>query len=217
MNPDYYHQVFKNIINNSKFLIDKNIYKFLVKLFYFIFLKTDESFKKYELKELNKKIRYINNFIKNEGEKLNDKYENKNLINVIKFVKTQNSIYTGEIIENLLIITFSFAFKTEKENTFGKYIYNNIGILKNSKNYDLAKWFIKEKIIDKLPNIRELLKNDILERHNFLNKIQEEAIFDLLFYIYIEKTYLKIIQRKKCFNYINRNNYKEKANEIQIK
>ena len=50
-----------------------------------------------------------------------------------------------------------------------------------------------------------------------MNKIQEEAIFDLLFYIYIEKTYLKIIQRKKCFNYINRNNYKEKANEIQIK
>jgi len=43
----------------------------------------------------------------------------------------QNKKYAGEIFENILIMVFSIAFKTEKKNNFGKYIYNNIGKLKH--------------------------------------------------------------------------------------
>ena len=185
-NKKYYYNLHKNIINDSKLLIDRNIYKLLFKLFYHIFLKSDESFPEDKLQKINEIIRKLNiNCIKKEKEKLailTKEYSNNNFINIIKFVKHQNCLYAGEIIENILIIIFSFAFKTGKENSFGKYIYNNISKLKDKKNYDIVNWFIREKIFDKISNLKELLKNDIFER-NFKTKIQEEPIFDLLFYI----------------------------------
>ena len=193
---------FNQIINNAKLLIDRNIYKVLFNLFYYFFLKTNKSSENKELKNL---IEYINDKykIKNE-EKINHKYENKNLINIVKFVKTQNNLYAGEIIENILIIVFSFACQTEKENSFGKFIYNNIGKLKKAKNNDLEKWFIKEKLNDKISNIRELLKNDLLERDQFTNKIQEEPLYDLLNEIYSQKYKRKITNKRKIKNFANR-------------
>ena len=78
-------QIFKQIVNNAKLLIDRNIYKFLFSLFYFIILKTNNRM----LKEtLNGIINHINSrYIQKQNEKLNDRYQNKNLINILKFVK----------------------------------------------------------------------------------------------------------------------------------
>ena len=181
-------QIYNQTINNAKLLIDRNIYKFLFKLFYYIFLKSDKSFRNHGLKEINRIIDYINHkYIIEKDRKINDKYENKNLLNILKFVKTQNHLYAGEIIENILIIIFSFAFKTKKENIIEKYIYNNLKKLKSIKDDELVEWFIKGKINDKIINIRKLLRNDYLKIYNFLNTIQEEPLIDLLYEIYSEK------------------------------
>ena len=182
-----YETIHNQIINNSKLLIDRNIYKFLFKLLYNIFIK-DDKFRNDKLAELNRMIAYINStFIKENNSKINDKYTNKNLLNILKFVKTQNYLYAGEIIENILIIIFSFAFKTKKENIIEKYIYNNLKKLKSIKDDELVEWFIKGKINDKIINIRKLLRNDYLKIYNFLNTIQEEPLIDLLYEIYSEK------------------------------
>ena len=195
-------QIFKQIVNNAKLLIDRNIYKFLFSLFYFIILKTNNRM----LKEtLNGIINHINSrYIQKQNEKLNDRYQNKNLINILKFVKSQNSLYAGEIIENILIIIFSLAFKTEKENSFGKFLYNNIEKLKKTKNDVIAKWFIKGRLNDKVSKIKELLKSDTLERDEFIDDIKEEPLYDLLKEIYQEDIIRKKISKRKIMNYINK-------------
>ena len=120
-NQEYY----KSIINNARLMIDRNIHKFLFELLYYIFIKTDENDKNVE--KLKIKIKIINKkYIKGKDEYLNMKYENRNLNNIIKFVKNQNSMYAGEIIENILIIIFSFTFETSRDKTFEKYIYNDL-------------------------------------------------------------------------------------------
>ena len=202
---DFKCQIIHNqIINNAKLLIDRTIYNFLFILFYYLFINIDESFRKKKLVKLKNTIEKINKNIKKQEEKINEKYDNKNLINIIKFVKTQNCVYASEIIENILIIIFSFAFKTKKENTFGKYIYNDIGKFK--KNYgDIYKWFIKNKLNNKISNIKNLLENDLLERDQFTNKIQEEPLFDLLNRAYLEKIERKKnIHKRKTLNFVNR-------------
>ena len=133
-------EIFKTLINNVKNLIDRNIYKFLFTLLYYIIIikekepiEEDNSKKRYKTNEKDKDILYFKNldnkikeindkYIKIENEKLNEDYTSENLINIEKFVKTQNNIYAGEILENILIIIFSFGFKTKRDNTFGKYI-----------------------------------------------------------------------------------------------
>ena len=110
------------IFNNSKLLIDRNIYRFLFELLRSIFIKDNkqEIIKKkieFTIKKIN------NNWIQNKEDYIDLVYSKKNLINIVKFVKQQNYLYAGEIIENILIIIFSFAFKTGKENIFGKYLY----------------------------------------------------------------------------------------------
>ena len=85
--------IFKNLVNNIKSLIDRNIYKFLFTLLYYIIRddkkkldkeesnqleknKADKSFlNKTAFIEFDKKIEYINDkYIKNEKEKLNKDY-----------------------------------------------------------------------------------------------------------------------------------------------
>ena len=221
MDADDDTKLFINIINNVKILIDRNIYKFLFELLYYIFIiedkqnsnnskskakrknKTKQSQNEVNFENLDEKIKEINNkYIKEEKEKINKEYNSNNLINILKFVKTQNNIYASEIIENILIIIFSFGFKTKRENTFGKYIYNNINALKDKEKFILADWIISNKIKTIL-NMRKILENDIVEREQMKCKIQEEPLFDFLAEIYMEKVFRKKIHKKKIMNYIN--------------
>ena len=198
----------KTNIINAKAFIDPNIHKFLFHLLYNIIFEVNEfnNLLKEEKNNIDYWIKVINNkYIKDESEKISKKLEKKNIINIIKFVKKQNSRYAGEILENILIIIFSFGFETEKENTFGKYIYNNFITLKNPKKNEMTKWFIKVKF-NKNINIEEALKNDIYDEEVFKykDKIQDKPLFILLFLIYQEKYLTKKNYNKKFMYYLYR-------------
>ena len=157
----------KFIFDDLKSLLDTEYYKFLLILLKNIFLKPNNKTTKSldSSTKLREYIEIINEkfFDDNENSKLSTEYSLKNLKNILNFVKTQNRLYASEIVENLLIIIFSFAFKTRKENTFGKYIYNNIQRLREKKNDEFSKWFIPDKFNVEFHNendIRNLLNND---------------------------------------------------------
>ena len=200
-----YNEIFKNIINNAKKLIDRNIYKFLFILLYSIFINNENSTQSSAFKNLDEKIKEINDkYIQKENSKINKNYEKQNLINFVNFVKTQNNIYSSEILENIFIIIFSFAFKTKKENTFGKYIYNNIHEFKGQNRHVIDEWLIKSKINTNL-NIKDLLENeyDLLGRDTINNLIHQEPLFHFLHEVYMKKHYKNIILKKKFISYIN--------------
>ena len=122
-------------------LIDIKIYKFLFLLMKTIFLKNDYKVIENQniLNILDDYIKMINNnIIKDKNRQISKEYTKQNLLNIFKFVKTQNRLYAAEILENILMYIFSLVFKTEKENTLGKYIYSNLKKIKDSKNFDLA-------------------------------------------------------------------------------
>jgi len=198
----------RNIFRDTKFLIDQNIYKFLLTLMKAIFIEDNKISKNI----LNNFIQKVNKEIIGETkiqEHLSLKYTFKNFTNILNFVKTQNSILYSEIVENLLIIVFSMAFKTEKENIFGRYIYSNLEQLKKNENYIFNEWFnpkkFKSKILDGIKDsnksyIQILLKNDIpLEEINEsgTNKIQENIVL---------YSFLKEIQNGKFYGQMRKEN-----------
>ena len=120
----------KTIFNESALLLDKNIYKFLFQLLSKIFLQSGSYLSdKYNIcnhiQIINEKI------IKKEENYINIDYSIENFKNIINFVKNQNRVYAGEIIEGLLIIIFSYAYK-ERKISFEKYIYNNLSTIRNT-------------------------------------------------------------------------------------
>ena len=55
----------------------------------------------------------------------------------MKFTKSQNYLFAGEIIENIIIRVLSFAFKIKSSEFFGKYLYNNLKYIRTEKlNFD---------------------------------------------------------------------------------
>ena len=86
----------KNRINilfiNSKLLIDRNIYKFLFKLLYCIFIKSNKQEKiKNKLQDPIKKIN--RDLIRTHDNFITCEYSTNNLINIVKFVRQQNNLY----------------------------------------------------------------------------------------------------------------------------
>ena len=178
--------------DNAKLLINKNLHLFLFTLIKYIILSKDNSSKNFKLKTLLKKlIKLVNEkiIVKKENE-ISFEYSKENFNNILNFVKTQNKQQAGEIIENILIIVFSYGFKIKKQNTFGKYLYNNIDILRDEKKInDFTVWFKKEKFRqDELKNIETLLEQDISIQQKDKTQIQKEKIiYNLLSEIYNEK------------------------------
>ena len=172
------------IIESSKKLINPNVYKFLFYLFKHIFLnqrKTKSAFNAIEkldswVKIINEKIISIKkNFISTN-------YSLNNLKNIIKFVKKQNKLFAADIIENILIILFSLGFKTNKENTFAKYLYNNLDRIKKPENTDLAEWFDNTKFKpEELKDFKKLLNEgpyiENIEKNISLSKVQKHNVF----------------------------------------
>ena len=175
-------------LENTKILINKKIHIFLYSLIKEIFLSTSSNKNKNKLEKI---IDIINKKILKEKNYLSLKYTKENLKNILLFIKTQNSLYAGEIFENLLIIVFSQAFETRKENTFGKYLYNNMHKIRNPSNMDFSEWFKKDNFKpDELRNIKKLLENDIYfdDQFTFKNNIQNNTvIYDILLEINKEK------------------------------
>ena len=214
--------IFQQILENSKSHIDKSLYTYLFMLVKYIFfgnkgIKNKEMEKKIiiKLKNMtesinNSLIKIKTNFIKYEP--VIDAYSIHNFNNIINFIKMQNSMFAGDIIEAILIMIFSFAFETDKTNEFGKYIYVNISKLRDTTYHDLSDWFKKgEKIFlpNELRNFRALLLNDVylgdLENKNKMNEDDETILKELI--TTITKYKFNFITynegKSKTFEYIN--------------
>lgn len=92
-------------------------------------------------------------------------------------------ILAGDILEGILITVFSLAFKTEKENAFGEYLYEDINgkyKLEESEK-DLVQWFIKDEFRPKeLQNLENLLKNDTSSiLYSILNEIFKAKLINV--------------------------------------
>ena len=216
---------FNAIIKNAKLLVNPNIYKFLFKLLYAIFFKVDENSNGVE--RLKKEIDKINQYwIIIEHRKISLEYNSDNLRNIIEFVTSQNVIYGGNILENILILIFSFIFEIKKENTFGKYLYDDIQVLKDENNDDFTKWMVKDdNTTSKRPifkeDLGELLRNDIMDKQNKSNylrsEIEQNPLYDFLSIIFSQK-FKNHNFSKKFLNYLNKGifNYDEKLSQRKI-
>ena len=205
------------IFGDLKQIIDIKYYKFLFILMKSIFLKQNNL----TINSMQASSK-LDNWIKTINQKFNKKieiskkYSLNNLINILNFVKIQNKLYAAEILENILIIIFSFAFETKIENTFGKYIFNNLQKLKDVKNTDFADWFDPKKFnqeqfkeINSKESIKDLLKNDIIMEYKFKGKLsnfqKDNILYNFLIKLYEEKySNIKFKSKQKFLNYINR-------------
>ena len=222
--PDCIRERF--IFDEIKTIIDTKIYKFLFILMKNIFLKNEYSTtKSMEASEnLNIWINEINEKLLKNKNTISNEYTKENLINILKFVKTQNKIFAAEILENILIIIFSYAFQTHKENTFGKYIFNNMQRLKDKKNEDFANWFIPEKFnqdqfddIKNINSIKQLLENDIyITDDNYLTEFQKRnTLYYFLLELHKEKySNKKYKTQKKILSYMNGERIDDYVEEI---
>ena len=225
-----------DICKNFKSHINKTIYKYLLILMKYIFLEK-EIFKNQKdidkiidkLKAFTEKIneniiKEKENFIKIEPE--NEIYTYKNLMNILKFVKKQNLMFAGDILEGILIIIFSYSIKTSQEDEFGKYVFSNFSKLrekgeKENQNIDLIKWFggAKEKFKPKeIKDIKELLINDSYKKDN--SKLEEKKPVLIRFLFEITKTKLNFIlantKNSESTRYINRDFFNMINMEIKL-
>ena len=221
-------EIIKGIINNSEKIINKHIHLFLFNLFKYIFIKKKIK-SKFE-KFFDDNIRNINKrMIKEENKFISKEYNLNNIRNIMDFVKSQNAIYGGDIIESILIYVISLGFKVDKDVTFGEYIFNNFYKLKDPTNYDIVNMIKTDIFIpDELHDIKKLLKIDdsIDDKSNMIiNKDKGNSVlYNLL--IEIHKTKYKFLWEKKYKNktinyihgdFLNFNNYEKLYNLIKNK
>ena len=115
-----------------KAIINKEIYLFLFSLLKSIFIFDSENRKK-----KIEKIDTISNKIKDIYKiELKREYSKKNFQNIIQFVKNQNLIYAGEILENIVLSIFTSVMSIPQNETINNYIYNNLLNIYSIKNKD---------------------------------------------------------------------------------
>ena len=168
------HSYFKE----TKELINPNMHMFLYVLMkYIIFGK--ENIKDKTRDKLEKFVEVINknyntNFeISFDSSKFNCKIEN--LKKVITLIKKQSFAFVSEIIENVLIRLLSFTFFTKKSKFFGKFIYNDLKLLRE-KNSKFNKWMDKS-LLKYLFNFINFYLKDILE-YDFAMYYKKENVKD---------------------------------------
>ena len=201
---------FKTIIRNSLH-INSSFFIILYLLFREIFFSDLDDKNK---STLYKYIYYINEkIIKNKGKSISEDYSIKNFDTIINFVKSQNRVFAGEILEELLIIVFGEAFKVGQDCTLNKFIFNNLSKIRNMSTNDFTEWIQEYKFVpQELRNISKLLsmeKQDSFSYNynycSFLKLVKESPFLHLLFYINKEK-YRHIYsenKNNKTMNYIN--------------
>ena len=198
---DYY----KKRLRDSSCLINKELYLYFFILMKFIFLKPDRAQKEKKIQNnLEKLTNQINEkIIINPENYIYIEYSKKNFMNILNFIKTQNKVYAGEILEGILIIIFSLVIITDKDNCFGKYIYNNLLKLKDINNTDLATWFDNKKNKFQSEEFNDIVKLIVYDASiddkitNDMSKFQKDNVFfNLLFEIFKTK-YMFISNEKK--------------------
>ena len=209
-----------DIIKFSKTIINKDIFLFLYNLFKYIFIKRENNFRNsYILRHLDSFIKRINiKIIKDENKYINKEYSMRNFNNIISFVKTQNVIFSGDIIESILIYIFSFAFEESHDYNFGRDIFINFYNLEKYSNIDLVDMFKTDNFnVEELEDLNKTVLID--DCYTFFQK--NFVIYNLLFKILYEK-YINLqkkdIKKNISMNYINRGFSEEiKSNDIYKK
>ena len=127
----------ENYFENTKYIINPTIHKFLYVLVKHLLLGKDYMKKtKEKLKEFINKSK-IKNF--NADILIQNNCNSKNFEAILSFIKTHNSLLASEILENILIRVLSFSFNTKSDEFFGKYLYNNLSQFKKG-NKIFLKW-----------------------------------------------------------------------------
>ena len=178
-------------------VINNSILNFTHVLLKNILLKTNkrknEEILDHYIKKINKDI------IINEEKYINLDYSISNFDNIINIIKNQNSIYTSEILENILLKIFAKVIKVERDQTVNAYIFNNLNKIRNEDTY--LYWFQQEKFNQKeLNNLKQIINQERItyfhnspfcyliyrinyEKYNLL-KISQKKNSKLLKYIY---------------------------------
>ena len=171
----------KKILIPPGSIINKKVYIFLYCLVKNIILNGKQNQKVIE--DLKNKLKAINKEINDKNKSICLEYSILNFKNILNYIKSQNMILAGDILEGILISVFSLAFKTEKENAFGEYLYEDINgkyKLEESEK-DLVQWFIKDEFRPKeLQNLENLLKNDTSSiLYSILNEIFKAKLINV--------------------------------------
>ena len=202
----------KHLIKDPKAIIDESIHLFLFALFKKIIIKSKKS--SLLEKKLNDFVKTINaKIIKDKERQINFEYSITNLKNILLFVKSQNNIFAGDIIEGILIYTFSYAFYSDIDNSFGKYIYSNLSKIKDRNNYDLSYMFKPDNFVpDELKNIKSLLLIDTSIWDIIYKSTDEKqancVLLNFLSLIYKEKFIIINNQKNnKSMIYINKGDF----------
>ena len=187
----------------QKGIINKESYLFLYSLLKSIFIIDTEN-----RKEKNNKLEEFMKIIKEKYEiELRREYSKENFENIIKFVKTQNVIYGGEILENILLKLFSSIMRIPQKETINKYIY-----------YNLQNVFgIKNKMIQKQIKEVELIQNFIYYDRLYPDELKNKDIFFQIPYTPVPtdfEYFLTLIYKLKLNSVKNKQN---KFNDITHK
>ena len=150
----------KYTIIPPKSIINRENYLFIYTLLKSIFIFDSQNFKK--------KSKKLELFIKKIKEKYNislkREYSKENFENIIKYVKIQNKIYGGEILENILLTIFTSVMKIPQKDLINKYIYLNLCLIYDIKNKS------EEKQKEEIDNIRNFMMYDKLYPEELKNK-----------------------------------------------
>ena len=194
----------KILVNDHKLLLNKTYFLWLLNLFKKIFIKRKPSSL---ANKIEKKLKLFHDKINNEIIKIKEKfinmtYSKENMNNIIDFVKKQNLKHAGDILEDVLIYTFSFAFYSDKENTFGKYIFSNMYKFKDPSNFEITNFFSEEKFEPvELHDIKNLLSIEEKTKEK-----EASVIYNLLLKIFKEK-----------YAYLNNSKIINKSNNYLIR
>ena len=194
-----------NFIIPKSSIINKDSYLFLYCLLKSIFIKDIGN-----RKEKNDKIEeYLKKIREKYKIDLKREYSKENFENIIKYVKTQNKAYVGEILENILLKLFCSIMKVPQKETINKYIYYNLQNIFGIKNK------VKEKQISETNLIRDFILYDKL----YPAELQNKEIFYQTSNNVITSTFeyfLILIYQCKLDSVKNRNK-KHQFNDISYK
>ena len=142
------------------YLIDRKNFLFLYSLLKSIFIyDTEKRPKKIE------KLEAIISLIKDKYKiELNRDYSKENFLNIIKYIKTQNIKYPGEILENILLRLFTSVMSIPQNETINKYIYYNLQNIYGIKNK------MKKKQDEEIDFIRNFINYERLYPEELKNK-----------------------------------------------
>ena len=191
----------ENYFENTKYIINPTIHKFLYVLVKYLLLGKDYMKKtKDKLNEFIKKSK-IKNF--NTEILIQNNCDSKNFEAILSFIKTHNSLLASEILENILIRVLSFSFNTKSDEFFGKYLYNNLSQFKKG-NKIFLKW-IEIEMDNPLFNetnktLDFALENDdieLFEKKNFEQKKASQSTFIQILFIVNDSKYIYNINKNK--------------------